>query len=79
MFDIALIIAVVVALVELVKRMNIVPTKFLPLLSLAFGLLAGLIYLGGSFKEKLFYGIVIGLSAAGLFDQSKIITKGDDE
>jgi len=79
MFDIALIIAVVVALVELVKRIAVVPAKFLPLVSLVFGLVAGIIYLDGELKEKVFYGVVIGLSAAGLFDQSKIITKGDDE
>jgi len=75
MFDIALIIAVVVALVELVKRIAVVPAKFLPLVSLVFGLVAGIIYLDGELKEKVFYGVVIGLSAAGLFDQSKIMKK----
>lgn len=79
MFDIAMFIAVVVALVELVKRMDVVPAKFLPLVSLGFGLLAGIVYLDGELKTKVFYGVMIGLSASGLFDQSKIITKEDDE
>lgn len=79
MFDIALIIAVVVALVELVKKLDVVKVKFLPVVSLIIGLLAGVVYLDGDIKEKIFYGVIIGLSASGLFDQSKIITKGDDE
>lgn len=75
MFDIALIIAVIVGLIELVKKLEAVPVKYMPLFSLLFGIIAGVLYIEGSFKEQLMYGIMIGLSASGLFDQSKIITK----
>lgn len=76
MFDVALLIAVVVALTELVKQLN-VAKKYLPLVALLLGLVAGIFYVDGSVKEQVLYGIMIGLSASGLFDQAKILKKGD--
>lgn len=76
MIDIALLIAVVVALTELFKRLG-TPNKYLPLISLAIGLLAGVFYLDYALKEQVLYGVIIGLSASGLFDHTKIIRKGD--
>lgn len=70
-----LVIAVIVGLVELTKKLEWLKPKYLPLLSLVLGIAAGLIYFEGQIKEKVIFGIVMGLSAAGLFDQSKIITK----
>ncbi|WP_141431424.1 holin [Bacillus sp. 03113] len=75
MFEITIIIAVVLALTEFVKKMEFIPTKYLPAVSLVLGLLAGVFYVGGSIQEKVMYGLMIGLSASGLFDQSKIIKK----
>ena len=75
MFEVAFLIGVVVALVQLAKQF--VPNKYLPLVSLALGIVAGIFYVGGDMKEQIMWGIVIGLSASGLYDQSKIITKGD--
>lgn len=74
MFDIALIIAVVLALTELIKQLGL-SKKYLPVASLVLGLLAGIFYVNGSLQEQIMYGLIIGLSASGLFDQSKIITK----
>jgi hypothetical protein len=79
MFELALIIAVVLALTEFVKRLEVINTKYLPAVSLVLGLLAGIFYVGGTVEEKIMYGLMIGLSAAGLFDQTKIVTKGDDK
>lgn len=74
-----LVIAVIVGLVELAKKLEWLKPKYLPLLSLALGIAAGLIYFEGDIKHRIMFGIVMGLSASGLFDQSKIITKkGDD-
>lgn len=76
MFEIAIIIAVVLALTEFVKRLSVVPEKYLPAVSLVLGLLAGLFYVDVvTTQEKIMFGLMIGLSAAGLFDQSKIVTK----
>lgn len=76
MFTITIIIAVVLSLTEFVKRLSLVPAKYLPAVSLFLGLLAGLFYAdAATIQEKIMYGLMIGLAAGGLFDQSKIITK----
>ncbi|MGM7685291.1 holin [Cytobacillus sp. Hm23] len=76
MFEIVIVIAVVVALTEFVKEVDFIPVKFLPVISLSLGILAGLFYVDvPTLQEKIMFGLMIGLSAAGLFDQSKIITK----
>ncbi|MFO1445286.1 transposase [Bacillus sp. Bva_UNVM-123] len=76
MFETAVIIAVVLALTELVKRLEWIPVKYAPVVSLVLGLLAGLFYVDvQTLQEKIMFGLMIGLSASGLFDQSKMITK----
>lgn len=76
MFETAFIIAVVLALTELVKRLEWIPVKYVPAVSLVLGLLAGLFYVDEqTLQEKIMFGLMIGLSASGLFDQSKILTK----
>lgn len=73
MFDVALIIGVVVALTQLMK--GFIPNKYLPALSLVLGVVAGVIYVEGDLKSQIMYGLMIGLSASGLFDQTKIVKK----
>ncbi|MFS0820749.1 holin [Bacillus sp. 1P02SD] len=76
MFELAVVIAVVIALTEFFKRLEFVPKKYLPAVTLIIGLLAGLFYVDvPTIQEKIMYGLMIGLSAAGLFDQTKIIKK----
>ncbi|MGG0718659.1 holin [Robertmurraya massiliosenegalensis] len=75
MFELAVIVAVVMALTEFVKRMEIINNKYLPAISLVLGIVAGIFYVGGTAQEQIMYGLMIGLSAAGLFDQTKIIKK----
>lgn len=70
-----MLIAITIALTELFKHLGL-NNKYLPLVSLAIGLVAGVFYLDGPLKEQVLYGVLIGLSASGLFDQTKII-KGD--
>ncbi len=76
MVDIALLIGVIVALTQLAKP--VISNKYLPLTSVTIGVLTGFIYLDGDIKMRILIGVMIGLSAAGLFDQSKIITKKRD-
>lgn len=75
MVEIGIVIAVIVGLNELIKGAFDIPTRYLPLISLLLGVIAGVFYLDGNLAESIFQGIIIGLSASGLFDQSKIITK----
>lgn len=73
------VVAVIIGLGEMVKKMGWLSAKYLPLFSLISGVTAGVIYFDGELKNKIMFGIILGLTAAGLFDQSKIITKKDDE
>ena len=73
------VVAVIMGLVQLTKKLEWLPAKYLPLLSLILGIVAGVIYFEGPIQNKIIFGIILGLSAAGLFDQSKIITKEGDE
>lgn len=73
MVDVALLIGVVVALTQLAK--HYVPTKYVPALSLLLGVVGGLIYVDGAMADRVLYGVMIGLSAAGLYDQTKITRK----
>ena len=76
MVDIALIIGIVVALVQLVKQLNFIDNKYLPVIALVIGVIAGVFYVDGDVQTKILQGVMMGLAASGLFDQSKIITKG---
>ncbi|MEH7342774.1 holin [Bacillus sp. JJ1532] len=76
MFEIAIVIAVVLALTELIKRLGFMPEKYLPAVSVLLGIIAGIFYVDVvTLQDKIMFGLMIGLSASGLFDQSKIVTK----
>lgn len=82
--DFSLMVASVMALVEVAKGFKL-PTKFCPVLAIIVGILVnfGVGTIGGIWPEKLFYGVLIGLSAAGTYDivknpvvaTKKLITK----
>lgn len=66
-----LLIAVIVGLVELLKKLNL-PHKLLPVASLVFGLIGGVFYLfPHDLKAGILTGIIIGLSASGLYSGVK--------
>jgi Flp pilus assembly protein protease CpaA len=71
MIEIASIIAVIVGLSQLAKMY--IPNKFVPLLSLILGIVAGVALLDMSLQEQIFTGIIIGLSSSGLYDQTKAL------
>ncbi|MCU5094997.1 holin [Bacillus wiedmannii] len=77
MIEISVIIAVVVGLSQIVKTIGL-QTKYVPLLNLTLGIVLGVLFLGGDIKTNVFQGIIIGLSASGLFDHTKIIKKDVD-
>lgn len=77
MIEISVMIAVVVGLSQIGKTIGL-QTKYVPLLNLTLGLVLGVLFLGGDIKTNVFKGIIIGLSASGLFDHTKIMKKDDD-
>lgn len=64
-------VPVLVGLNELLKRSGI-PSRFMPLTSLAMGYFFAFYYLApGDFKRALLLGTVLGLSAVGLFSGTR--------
>ncbi len=69
-------IPVIVGLVEIVKRLGL-NDKFAPLVSLVFGVVAGIVYLSpGNVQMGVLQGIVMGLAAVGLYSGVKNTKEG---
>jgi hypothetical protein len=72
-------IAVIMALAEMIKRLDIVPKKFIPLIDVVLGIISGLVVFGYSMGlgaiKGVILGLAIGLSACGLFSGIKNVTK----
>jgi hypothetical protein len=76
MLELGVVIAVLVGLGQVAKQLGL-PAKYIPLMSLILGVAYGV--LGGvpetTILEEIVVGAMVGLSASGLYDQSKIVTK----
>jgi hypothetical protein len=69
MIETALISAIVLGLVEAVKRTNKISEIYLPLVAIVIGIIiSGIATMGGT--DFLFEGIIAGLSAVGLYEVS---------
>ncbi|MGE7632721.1 holin [Bacillus paramycoides] len=77
MVSLAVMIGIVVGLSQIVKTVGL-QTKYVPLLNLTLGIVLGVLFLDGGIKTNVFQGIIIGLSASGLFDHTKIMKKDVD-
>ncbi|HDR7225111.1 holin [Bacillus toyonensis] len=77
MVSLAVMIGIVVGLSQIAKTIGL-QTKYVPLLNLTLGIVLGVLFLDGDIKTNVFQGIIIGLSASGLFDHTKIIKKDVD-
>ncbi|HDR8120257.1 hypothetical protein ABE55_06140 [Bacillus thuringiensis] len=75
MIELGFIAALIVGLNEMAKRYEYIPKRFLPLSSVLLGILAMFLLHQYPISESIFIGIAIGLSANGLFDMSKLVTK----
>lgn len=68
------IIPVIMALVAFAKMLGL-PTKYTPLLSLILGIVAAMVYVApGDWRKATFDGILIGLSASGLYSGAKYMS-----
>lgn len=74
--DLSLLIGLTIGLTEVIKRIgqlnDDVGKRFLPAISLLFGVGLSLFRMGVSY-ESVVLGFVIGLSASGLFSSSKAV------
>lgn len=69
-------VPVITAMVQLLK-MSGLPKKYLPFSSLIMGILSGFYYLApGDPPKAVFLGIIVGLSAVGLYSGTKNTMEG---
>ncbi|PEA11743.1 holin [Bacillus thuringiensis] len=77
MIEITAMIGVVVGTSQIAKTTGL-QTKYIPLFNLTLGITLGVLFLSQDIKMNLFQGMIIGLSASGLFDHTKIIKRDAD-
>ena len=77
MIEITAMIGVVVGISQIAKTTGL-QTKYIPLFNLTLGITLGVLFLSQDIKVNLFQGMIIGLSASGLFDHTKIVKKDAD-
>ena len=63
----AVLLGIVMGLVEVVKRTKLIPDEFLPMVAVLIGI--GISYLGN--LTELLTGVILGLTAVGLFSGIK--------
>lgn len=71
-----ILVAVVIGILEAIKRTEIVNHKYIPLISLAIGIPMGIIYSGFAIQEGILAGIMIGLGAVGLYSGTTNVVEG---
>ncbi|MBP3038436.1 hypothetical protein J9303_02815 [Bacillaceae bacterium Marseille-Q3522] len=64
------IIPLITGLVELSKKYGL-PVKWAPIVSVLLGLVIGIVYIEGPLKNSVLIGLMLGLSATGLYSGSK--------
>lgn len=72
-------VLLIIALAELVKRLELFDSKYIPLLDLGLGIVSGVIVFGimqgFGWLTGILLGIALGLMACGLFSGVKNVTK----
>ncbi|MBC9786449.1 hypothetical protein H1S01_18495 [Heliobacterium chlorum] len=72
MFEPAVVVAVLIAIGQFAKLY--IDSKYIPLITLVLGLVAGVAYIpADTVQVGVLNGIIVGLSANGLFDVSKTL------
>lgn len=75
MFEIATIIAVTTATVEVIKRATGLQSRYAPLLALIVGILLSILAQHQVNADIIFTGIIVGLSASGAYAGTKTTLK----
>lgn len=72
-------VLLIIALAELIKRMELFDSKYIPLVDLILGVVSGIIVFGVmqglGFLTGLLMGVALGLMACGLFSGVKNVTE----
>ncbi|MFS0841182.1 phage holin family protein [Paenibacillus sp. 1P03SA] len=81
MFEMGTVVAVIIALSELIKRNQYVSAKYIPLFTMAVGIVAGIVYIPHTtIAEGIMNGIIAGLTSNGVYSLGKgVITAGKEK
>ena len=71
-----LLVALLIAVLEVIKKVEFVDHKFIPIRSLGLGILIGIFYSGFDIKEGILYGVMLGVSAVGLYSGATNVVEG---
>ncbi|MBC9785849.1 hypothetical protein H1S01_15290 [Heliobacterium chlorum] len=72
MFESGIVVAVLIAIGQFAK--TYIDSKYIPLVTLVLGIVAGIMYVpADTIQTGILNGIIVGLSANGLFDATKIL------
>lgn len=71
MLEISVLICTIIGLATCLKTLGL-NKKFIPLINVVLGISTSFIFIEGNWREIVITGLLVGLSASGLFDQTKI-------
>jgi hypothetical protein len=75
MIDVSLVVAVIVGVVEAIKRTGYVAPRFSAVLAIALGIAFSHLFGEGDAMVRVFEGLMAGLMAAGLYSGAKAALK----
>lgn len=68
------VVAVIIAVSQFVRHLS--PAKYIPIISMVLGVIAGFVYIPNvNVQEAVMNGVIVGLTANGLFDVLKSLYK----
>ena len=74
MYEAGLVVAVIMAIAQFVK--GYIPARYVPLVTAVLGIVAGIVYLPNTgIQDGIMNGVILALSANGLFDVTKMMHK----
>lgn len=71
-----LLVAILIGVLEAIKRTELLNHKFIPVASIVLGLPLGVFYTGFDIRMGVLMGALIGLSAVGLYSGSTNVLEG---
>lgn len=75
MLEITIVVAVLIGLVEAIKRAFKMSSRFAPLVAIALGVVYTVFFGDLTLQEEIFTGIIAGLTASGLYSGKVVLKK----
>lgn len=69
-------IPILIGILQVVKKSELINSKFIPIVSLILGVLLGIVFSGFNTKDGIVAGLFIGLSAVGLYSGTTNVIEG---